>query len=113
MNHENDCPDCGVSPGKTHLHGCDIEQCLHCGWQALTCECKYSSMNRSKWTGLPFTVDACRKLGWYAKFNPKHGWVSCDPDDDGATEDVNRLYRETTWDKGKQKFIRRFNGSKS
>lgn len=112
MSNKEHCPDCGVAPGKEHLNGCDIEQCPRCGWQLISCCCNTDAFPPMKWTGLPFTVEACRKLGWYAKLVDNVGWVPCDPDDNDATEDVNRLYRETQWDSTKRMFVRPTNGSR-
>lgn len=33
------CPDCGVSQGEAHDHGCDEERCGKCGGQWIACGC--------------------------------------------------------------------------
>jgi len=106
MNDEKRCPDCDVLPGKFHLVGCDMELCSECGWQLISCDCKGEP--RLKWGGEQSTVTACRKWGWYAKLMPQQGFVKCDPDDDGAVEDINRLYREAGWDKNTQQWVRKW-----
>jgi hypothetical protein len=32
------CPDCGVERGSQHKAGCDIEECLACSDQLITCK---------------------------------------------------------------------------
>lgn len=32
------CGDCGAKEGELHLVGCDMEECLVCGDQAISCE---------------------------------------------------------------------------
>lgn len=94
------CHDCGVKPGGLHMDDCDVERCPACGWQLLSCEClddEISKYPRLPWTGESPGVAECREFGWYAKLVRGQGWVSCDKDDEGASEDLNRLYSDAVW----------------
>jgi hypothetical protein len=35
------CGDCGVLPGGFHHLGCDVAECPSCGWQLISCDCRY------------------------------------------------------------------------
>lgn len=108
----NKCPDCGVYPGSMHEPGCEIERCPECGRQLLICGCTYQFPGTWKiprgvpWSGEYPGVAECREFKWYCKLVEGQGWVSCDKDAPGASEDLNRLYREATWDSDTQRFIR-------
>lgn len=97
------CPDCGVAIGELHTLGCDVERCMICGGQLLSCGCKKKSRKRQQWTGYwPFT-DVCRKFNLWSKMTEK-GWTPCDKDDPEAGEDLNTLYEKYRWDPKKQEW---------
>jgi hypothetical protein len=50
-------------------------------------------------------VSECREFGWYAKLVEGQGWVSCGKNDDGASEDLNRLYIDAVWDAELRRFV--------
>jgi len=94
------CHDCGAKPGTLHLDGCDVERCPACGGQMLSCGCpneESSKYPRQPWTGEWPGKFECREFGWYAKFVEGQGWVSCGKNEDGASEDLNRLYCDAVW----------------
>ena len=67
---------------------------------------------RMLWTGeWPGQLE-CREYGWWAVFGPglnppQIGWVSVPEGTPGASEDLNRLYRECDWDQEKQRMVKR------
>ncbi len=97
------CPDCGVEIGEVHLDGCDVERCLRCGGQKLSCGCKkreLTSTPRQVWSGEWPGLKECRELNLWCKSNPNGvGWVKCDRNDPEATEDLNALSVECFWDR--------------
>jgi hypothetical protein len=105
----SDCPDCGVLPGELHNLDCDVEQCPYCGRQLACCGCgrRPPRDDRLPWTGLWPGVAECREFGWFARLVPGRGWVPCGADDQGATEDLNRLHQEARWDRGQKRFVLR------
>ena len=84
------CPDCGVAPGDHHLDGCDVERCPLCGHQFLSCSCR-SNDGGQPWSGVWPGVEDCQRLGFYAILVPGLGWVPCDKNEPGATENLNML----------------------
>ena len=95
--------------------GCEVERCPKCGGQLLSCGCIYKLSGlwyvpqgecRIPWSGEYPGVVECQEFGWYCKLVEGQGWVSCDKDTLGASEDLNRLYREAIWDSDTQRFIR-------
>jgi hypothetical protein len=103
-----DCPDCGAKPGEIHkLVGCDVERCPLCGLQAIGCGCDWPrDVKRLPWTGEWPGKAECREWGWYAVMVEGRGYVPCDRDSPGATEDLNRIYAECRWDAEAQKWVR-------
>ena len=108
MNSENLCHDCGAKPGEVHLDGCDVERCPACGGQMISCECSNETIDeypRLPWTGEWPGVSECREFGWYARLVPGQGWVPCDKNDIGASEDLNMLCVDAGWDAKRGKFV--------
>lgn len=101
------CPDCGVKPGEKHLDFCDVERCPACGGQCISCGCGDDSHERMAWTGEWPGVAECREFGWYSKMVPGQGWISCDKDEPGASENLNRLYIDARWDTDKRRFVKK------
>lgn len=101
------CHDCGVLPGEHHRDGCEIEECPGCGGVRYSCECGYAGDKRPIWTGrIPGDAE-CEEFGWYVK-PVGNDWVPCNPNDDGAMSDINRLYSEEAyWDADAGRFRRR------
>jgi len=106
MKEFNTCPDCGVNIGEYHQNGCDVERCPECGGQMLGCDCEIS-MPRIIWDGNWPGVKECQEFGWYSKMVPGYGWVECAKEDDGASEDLNRLVSSCKWDKNLARFVKR------
>jgi hypothetical protein len=46
----DDCPDCGVAPGRRHHAGCDVARCLETGHQRLSCAGGHDC-GQDVWTG--------------------------------------------------------------
>ena len=103
------CYDCGVKIGERHLDFCDVERCPCCGGQLLSCDCGgvFENNERIAWGGFWPGSEECKEFGWYAKMVKGKGWVSCHKDEDGASEDLNRLYIDAKWDRKKQRFLKK------
>lgn len=101
----SNCYDCSVEKGELHITGCDVERCHDCGGQFISCGC--SSMgDRIPWNGEWAGTAECREFGWYSKFIEDRGWVRCDKNDNGASEDLNRLAVEAVWDHKQNKYVK-------
>lgn len=108
MTHEfnRPCPDCGAKANEQHNDGCDVERCPDCGGQLISCACGGDiTMPRLQWTGEWPGKAECQEFGWYVKMVQGKGWVSCEKDDPGAYEDLNRLHRDSVWDKERGRYI--------
>lgn len=61
---------------------------------------------RMKWTGEWPGVVECREYDFWSVFKPHVGWLSVPKGTPGATEDLNRLYRECRWDPDQQRMVK-------
>lgn len=53
---------------------------------------------RMRWTGEYPGVAQCREWGWYARRIPgERYWHRCEPTDEGAMEDLNRIIATCRW----------------
>jgi hypothetical protein len=99
------CPDCGVAPGQLHKSSCDVERCPECGGQRLFDDCE-ERHPRLPWSG-EWPGDAeCRDLGLWCYWT-LNGWVQCEADDPGATEDLPRLIATAAWDAEQGRWVKR------
>ncbi len=59
------CGDCGVEEGELHMPGCDMERCLSCGGQLISCACTDKQVNakgyRIPWVSIPLLCRLCGK----------------------------------------------------
>jgi len=105
------CHDCGVEVGQLHQLGCDVETCLQCGGQLITCghlrprKRRTARRGPSTWNGLPTGTAECIQWGWYARPTPD-GWVACDKDEPDAQPHLNRLYEDAGWDRRTKTWVR-------
>jgi len=100
------CPDCAVLIGQIHSQNCDVERCMKCGYQRITCDCKQLEGDvRQPWSGFWPGVEQCQKFNLWAKRNENGvGWVSCDEGDPKSREDLNKLYEEFKWNPKSMEF---------
>lgn len=106
------CPDCGVHPGDLHIEGCDVERCMNCGGQRISCFCEDNEYTKSReqWTGEWPGYDACRELDLFC-CHTSAGWKACSHDHPDARPDLNRLVTECDWDRIARKWVRRLPAS--
>jgi hypothetical protein len=108
----SNCHDCGAEPGQTHIRGCDVERCSACGDQRLQCDTGNGACANvngvvhdslfARWTGIWPGAGECAALGYYTVWDPNgvgkpemnYGHIQVPPGTRGATEDLNRLYKE-------------------
>jgi hypothetical protein len=81
-----------VTDAVLEKDGCDVEQCPHCGQQALLCDGFDSNdTRRQPWTGMwPGEADA-KRLGFFVGDDPSH-------------PDLNRLPTECVWNTDRQRW---------
>jgi hypothetical protein len=124
------CLDCGATVGAPHTDGCDVARCLYDGGQRLMHEMVGGSpivvmgfggipiidadpnshdCGRDVWTGLWPGEAECKEFGWWVqdRCDEGLGFAPCAPDAPGATEDLNRLYRDARWDRAAGRWRRR------
>ena len=89
MSPRKHCHDCGTTIGNEHFFGCDVESCVECGLQKLSCECE--TEEREIWTGIDcFRIrELCEKHNLYTKFEGGRGWVPATKDDPKSMHDLN------------------------
>jgi hypothetical protein len=129
MTNHDTCPDCGAPVNAPHTDGCDVARCLHDGGQRLMHEIAGGSptvveidgeliigtvyyghdCGRDVWTGLWPGEAECAEFGWWVqdRCDEGLGFVPCAPDAPGATQDLNRLYRDARWDRAAGRWRRR------
>jgi hypothetical protein len=98
-----------VLPIEYHQEGCDVARCWWTGIQLLQCD--YTDhgpqAHNTRWTGEWPGVEECRDYGWFVVLVPGRGWVECNPWDEGATEDLNRLISTCDWSVPDQRWVSR------
>lgn len=102
---------CGAKPDELHKLGCDVERCLHCGGQFISCDfygCKHGvatytdGHDRLPWTGEWPGNAECREFNLWCYGPP---WTPCNRDHPKATEDLNRLREVAEWSPDKRRWI--------
>ena len=95
----DNCPDCGVKPGKKHTVGCDIERCPSCGGQALQCLGEKNKKLYCADTGL--AVKSKDLLPWTGEWP---GLAECR---EYGIESLNDLQRLCKWDRKLKKMVKK------
>lgn len=107
LNHDpNGCPCCGAAVGKQHERNCDIPTCPACGHSLYKCDCPsdiIKDMTPVPWSGRTPASMACMEYDLYGKWAGQ-AFVPCSGDEDGAEEDLDRLFREGTWNQAEQRW---------
>lgn len=101
------CPSCGTAPGESHRSNCNITVCPNCGHNYYQCDCEWEQVKGLpdvRWNGESPTSAACREFGLYGKWEDGE-FEPCSSDDPKAEEDLERLYRDFSWDKAQHKWV--------
>ena len=55
------CHDCGVKEGELHQEGCDMETCVDCGGQLISCDCEVKKFGEIPYLLIPNLCRLCGK----------------------------------------------------
>jgi hypothetical protein len=83
------CRYCGVDEGQYHVLGCDKEDCPFCGWQLISCDCRYELLN---------LIDK-------EKYDESTSYLPPEIYKKGLTKEQGRLWEELLNQKGRIPFI--------
>jgi hypothetical protein len=106
------CPGCGAEVGQLHNLYCAEEQCPYTGRPVLMCFCTHRGpetipqQDRLPWNGERGGTRECQEFGWFVR-RTLVGRIPCRPDQPGAVEDLDRLYRDAVWDRARRRFVRK------
>ena len=68
------CHDCNAIEGEYHQAGCDMERCIKCGGQLISCDCKRKKFGEIPWIQIPNICRLCGEL-WPDMFSvPEEEW---------------------------------------
>ena len=68
------CHDCGSKEGQLHKAGCDMERCIDCDGQLISCNCKKKKFGKIPWIEIPNICRLCGKI-WPEMFSiPDKEW---------------------------------------
>lgn len=123
---EQKCLDCDVLPGEAHEPGCEVESCVRCGGQKISCACLKEDAYHTEiqelggvlpWTGIPVGAKEAIEYGFWRKWSliaphdgnnlQTSGWICCSASDQGARPDLDRVGEECFWDKTKRRWLKR------